>query len=140
MRGWQARALGPGGEAPSETFVIPSQTGDLKLEANMEYRFSLFRFKNGTMRLEGVLFSDVGNVWNLTDDDSEGAFRINDFYKTIAADWGMGLRLNLQFILIRVDFGMQVYDPSLKEGSRLINPRSWIKGNNAWHFGVGYPF
>ena len=140
MRGWQARALGPGGEAPSETFIIPSQTGDLKLEANMEYRFSLFRFKNGTMRLEGVLFSDVGNVWNLTDDNSDGAFRIKDFYKTIAADWGMGLRLNLQFILIRVDFGMQVYDPSLKEGSRLINPRSWIKGNNACHFGVGYPF
>lgn len=140
MRGWQARALGPGGEGANTSFVIPSQTGDLKLEANLEYRFSLFHFKNGTMRIEGALFSDIGNVWNLSGAESEGTFRLNDFYKTLAADWGLGLRLNLQVILIRVDFGMQVYNPSLPEGSRLVNPRNWLKDCNALHFGVGYPF
>ena len=140
MRGWQARALGPGGEAPNSTFVIPSQTGDLKLEANIEYRFNIVRFKNGTMGIEGALFSDTGNVWDLTGIEDEGNFRFSDFYKSIASDWGLGIRLNLQFILIRVDFGMQVYDPTLAEGSRFVNPARWLHGANAWHFGVGYPF
>jgi len=140
MRGWQARALGPGGESPDATFVIPSQTGDLKLEANLEYRFNIVRFRNGTMGIEGASFADAGNVWNISASDGAGDFRVSDFYKTIAADWGLGLRLNLQFILIRVDFGMQVYNPALEEGSRFVNPANWLRGANAWHFGVGYPF
>ena len=136
MRGWQARALGPGAEVMNGTFIIPSQTGDFKLETNLEYRFNLF------WKLEGALFADVGNVWNmLGDPESAGAFRINDFYKTLAADWGLGIRVNLTFILLRLDFGMQVYDPSQPEDARMVSPRNWLKGGyNALHFGVGYPF
>ena len=139
MRGWQARALGPGFSAGDDAFIIPSQTGDIKLEMNLEYRFKLF------WKLEGALFTDVGNVWNLkyenTAEGRLGAFRLNDFYNSLAADWGTGLRVNLNFILLRVDFGMKVLDPSRDEGSRVIGPGGWLKGsNNAFHFGIGYPF
>ena len=139
MRGWQARALGPGFSAGDDAFIIPSQTGDIKLETNLEYRFKLF------WKLEGALFTDVGNVWNLKYEDTAegrlGAFRLNDFYKSLAADWGAGLRVNLDFILLRIDFGMKLVDPSKPEGSRIISPRAWLKGaNNAFHFGIGYPF
>lgn len=139
MRAWQARDLGPGYSPGDSTFVIPSQTGDIKLEMNAEYRFQLF------WKLEGALFVDVGNVWNLkyenTAEGRLGAFRLNDFYKSLAADWGAGLRVNLNFILLRVDFGMKLRDPSLAEGSRLIGPDKWLlRGNNAFHFGIGYPF
>ena len=134
MRGWQARALGPGAESINTYFSIPSQTGDIKLEANFEYRFGI------VWKFEGALFADVGNVWALTWDSPEGRFT-HEFYKTLGADWGAGLRLNMQFILVRVDFGMQLYDPSKPEGSRLIGAGKWLSsGNNAVHFGIGYPF
>ena len=127
--------LGPGAEAASTYFSIPSQTGDFKLEANLEYRFGI------VWKFEGALFADVGNVWTLSGDDDAGRFHFKDFYKSLAADWGVGLRLNLQFILIRVDFGMKLYDPSRTEAYRLIGADSWLKpGNNAIHFGIGYPF
>lgn len=135
MRGWQARALGPGAEKLNTYFSIPSQTGDLKLEANLEYRFGI------VWKFEGAIFSDVGNVWTISDYTGSGGFNIEDFYKSVAADWGVGLRLNLQFILIRVDFGMQLYDPSRQAGRRLVGANEWLaSGNNAFHFGIGYPF
>ena len=60
---------------------------------------------------------------------------------SIAADWGPGLRVNLEFILLRVDFGMQLLEPSRGDGNHLLSPREWLKGsNNAFHFGIGYPF
>ena len=134
MRGWQARALGPGRVQPwSEYFLIPSQTGDFKMEANIEYRFPI------VWKLEGALFADAGNVWNLRlADYMEGS---NFSFDTIAADWGMGIRVNLDFILVRIDLGLKVYEPCRPAGERLIGPELWLKGGNfALHFGVGYPF
>ena len=134
MRGWQARALGPGGVEPwTEYFLIPSQTGEFKMEANVEYRFPI------VWKLEGALFGDAGNVWNLrgTDITERSGFS----FDTIAADWGMGIRVNLDFILVRIDLGLKVYEPSRPAGERLIGPDQWLKsGNFALHFGVGYPF
>lgn len=134
MRGWQARALGPGGVEPwTEYFLIPSQTGELKMEANVEYRFPIF------WKLEGALFGDVGNIWNLrgTDITERSGFS----FDTIAADWGLGLRVNLDFILVRIDLGAKVYEPCRPVDERLIGPEQWLKsGNFALHFGVGYPF
>ena len=134
MRGWQARALGPGRVQPwTEYFLIPSQTGDFKMEANIEYRFPI------VWKLEGALFADAGNVWNLRlADYMEGS---NFSFDTIAADWGMGIRVNLDFILVRIDLGLKVYEPCRPAGERLIGPELWLKGGNfALHFGVGYPF
>ena len=134
MRGWQARALGPGRVQPwTEYFLIPSQTGDFKMEANVEYRFPI------VWKLEGALFADAGNVWNLRMADyMEGS---NFSFDTIAADWGMGMRVNLDFILVRIDLGLKVYEPCRPDGERLIGPEQWLQsGNFALHFGVGYPF
>jgi outer membrane protein assembly factor BamA len=134
MRGWQARALGPGRVEPwTEYFLIPSQTGDFKMEANVEYRFPI------VWKLEGALFADAGNVWDLRQTAYlEGS---NFSFDTIAADWGMGIRVNLDFILIRVDLGAKVYEPCRPVDERLLRPEQWLKsGNFALHFGVGYPF
>ncbi len=134
MRGWQARALGPGGVEPwSEYFLIPSQTGEFKLEANVEYRFPI------VWKLEGALFWDMGNVWNLK--GTEWFERSGFSFDTIAADWGLGIRVNLDFILVRIDLGTKVYEPCRPADERLIGPAEWLKRDNfALHFGVGYPF
>ena len=134
MRGWQARALGPGSVEPwTEYFLIPSQTGDFKLEANMEYRFPMF------WKLEGAAFVDVGNVWDLRSNPGFEGSRFT--FDSIAGDWGLGIRVNLDFILVRVDWGTKVYDPVKTAGARWIGPVNWLNANNfAIHFGVGYPF
>lgn len=143
MRGWQARTLGPGGAEMDKYFVIPSQTGDVKLELDMEYRFKMF------WKMEGALFAETGNVWNIRDyaqefefDDTEHrAFHFNDFYKCLAADWGAGLRLNLDFILLRLDMGIKLRDPSRNDGQMWVAPQDWLKKDGfSIHFGVGYPF
>jgi outer membrane protein assembly factor BamA len=134
MRGWQARALGPGGVEPwTEYFLIPSQTGEFKMEANVEYRFPI------VWKLEGALFGDVGNIWNLK--STEWLERSGFSFDSIAADWGMGIRVNLDFILVRIDLGAKIYEPCRPAGERLIGPDQWLhSGNFALHFGVGYPF
>ena len=134
MRGWQARALGPGSVEPwTEYFLIPSQTGDFKMETNVEYRFPI------VWKLEGALFADAGNVWDLR--RTVGFEGSNFSFDTIAADWGMGIRVNLDFILVRIDTGFKVYEPCRPAGERLVGPELWLKGGNfAIHFGVGYPF
>ena len=135
MRGWQARTIGPGTSAMLTQFSIPSQIGEMKLEANIEYRFPLF------WKLEGALFTDVGNIWDINSDIDGANFDPSNFVESLGADWGLGVRLNLSLILIRVDAGFKVHDPSYVQGSRWIAPKYWFGYNNyALHFGVGYPF
>ena len=137
LRGWQARTVGPGTAPRDTSFVIPNQTGDMKLEANIEYRFDLF------WKLAGALFIDAGNVWTLKADDTEegqqSLFSWKDFGSSIAANWGAGIRLDFGFLLLRVDMGLKVHDPARQQ--RWVSPGEWFKGDNyALHFGVGYPF
>lgn len=125
MRGWQARMLGPGADPYDDNFAIPSQTGNMKLELDAEYRFRI------AWKLEGAVFAEAGNVWDYNRQKS-------GFLKTIAADWGTGLRLNLDFILIRLDAGFKLYEPSedLWRG-----PGMWFRRDGfAIQFGIGYPF
>lgn len=137
LRGWQARTVGPGLAPMDTSFVIPNQTGDMKLEANIEYRFDMF------WKVAGAVFVDAGNVWALKADSSEegqaSLFRWQDFGRSIAANWGVGLRLDFGFLLLRVDMGMKIHDPARKQ--RWVSPEQWFKRDNyAVHFGVGYPF
>ncbi|HAY18686.1 MAG TPA: hypothetical protein DCY24_05745, partial [Rikenellaceae bacterium] len=122
MRGWQARVLGPGHAKTDTTFVIPSQTGDVKLEANLEYRFPLF------WKLCGAVFTDIGNIWTLKETDGDdGAhthFDLRNLAASLAADWGLGLRVDLNFLILRLDMGMKVYDPSL-DTDRWRAPSKW---------------
>ena len=131
MRGWQVRTLGPGYSELDDYFIIPSQTGDVKFEFDMEYRFKMF------WKLEGALFAEAGNVWQLKD--------LTDFKElipgSIAADWGAGVRVNLDFILLRLDAGFKLHDPSRDAASRWLKPAEWLQRDGfAIHFGVGYPF
>ena len=124
MRGWQTRSLGPGASALDKTFSIPSQTGDMKLEADVEYRFPMF------WMLEGALFAEAGNVW-----DTHSGVDLT----AIAADYGLGIRLNANVILIRLDMGVRLRDPSA--AVKWLDPLTAFKtGGVALHFGVGYPF
>lgn len=133
MRGWQARSLGPGTAPNDDFFIIPNQTGDMKLEANMEYRFKSF------WKLQGALFVDAGNIWTLDEDDEDGRFTWNNFKNGIAVDWGIGLRVDLSFILVRLDLGLVTRDPSRE--NPWVGPAGWFHRNgHAIHFGVGYPF
>ncbi len=138
LRGWQARAIGPGCAPKDTLFAIPSQTGDMKIEANVEYRFGIF------WKINGAVFVDAGNVWTLnkgSEKDNVSRFCAKNFVNGIATDWGVGLRLDLNFILVRVDLGMVVRDPSRDSGKRWVGPSGWLrKDGYAVHFGVGYPF
>ena len=128
MRGWQARTLGPGDSKQSQIFTIPSQTGDFKLEADVEFRFKMF------WKIEGALFAEAGNVWNLKSEKL-------DLLRTIAADWGFGVRINLDLIVARLDLGVKAYDPGRDVGQRWIGPSQWLNTQSlALHFGIGYPF
>jgi outer membrane protein assembly factor BamA len=135
LRGWQARTVGPGCSPRDTTFVIPNQTGDMKLEANIEYRFNMF------WKVDGAVFMDAGNVWTLksNENDDESVFNISSLGQSIAANWGAGVRLDLGFLLLRVDMGMKIHDPARSE--RWVGPKKWFRNDGfALHFGVGYPF
>ena len=136
MRGWQARALGPGRSQADTSFVIPSQTGDMKFEVNAEYRFPLF------WKLNGAVFLDMGNVWTLkaAEEDSPSQFRFDDFEDSMAANTGFGVRMDLNFLVLRLDVGLKMYDPS-KGDEGWYSFEDWTRKDAfAVHFGVGYPF
>ena len=133
MRGWQARSLGPGTSLMNYGFIIPSQTGDMKLEGNIEYRYPLF------WKLEGALFVDAGNVWTFKQDDPTSKFSFDTLGESIAMDWGIGLRVNLNFIVLRLDMAKKLHDPATAK--KWMGPKDWMeRGSGAVHFGVGYPF
>ena len=130
MRAWIYRGLGPGGFSDPGTNV--DKMGDIVLETNMEYRFPLYDF------FKGALFIDAGNVWLLKANDKfpEAEFKFDTFYKQIAVDAGLGIRLDFSFFLFRVDFAWRLRDPARPSGDR------WVadKGIWFWNFGIGYPF
>ena len=150
LRGWQSRAVGPGMSAMNSNFVIPNQTGDIKMEANIEYRFRIF------WKIAGALFVDAGNVWNLRSSvaDDPGVLRGRDFFRSVALNWGLGIRFDLDFVLLRLDMGIRLHDPSMQSLSDKelaagavparrgwLGPDEWFRHNGfAIHFGVGYPF
>ena len=113
------------------------QTGDIKIEANVEYRFKLFWI------LEGAVFIDAGNIWAIKKDtDRPGAqFMFNKFARDIAVGTGFGMRFDLKFVLLRTDIGIKLRDPKYNSGSSWIfsRPPSNIS-NLALVIAIGYPF
>ncbi|MFA9390930.1 MAG: BamA/TamA family outer membrane protein [Prolixibacteraceae bacterium] len=136
IRGWQVRSLGPGSYAAGSG-EYPNQSADIKLEANVEYRFRLFWI------FEGAFFLDGGNIWAINQyDNREGAmFELNRFYKEFAIGTGFGLRLVSPYFILRTDLGLKLRDPSLPMGSRWI---PLIRGFNStdlnFNIAIGYPF
>ncbi|MCD4772017.1 MAG: BamA/TamA family outer membrane protein [Bacteroidales bacterium] len=133
MRGWKIRSLGPG--AFQGTYLDFDKMGDLKMEANLEYRFLMYKF------LKGAFFVDAGNVWLLNENISypNGSFKINTFLNQFAIDAGIGFRFDFGFFLFRIDGAIPLRNPALAVDHRwVINT---IKFNDiVWNFGIGYPF
>ena len=136
MRGWTPRTLGPGSvPKPSDT-SYPTQLGDMKLEANLELRFPIWGI------FHGATFFDLGNIWYVRQTDGSipeaALFHFDTFYKQLGFNTGLGLRLDIKFVVLRLDWGIQLHNPNNPAGERWIHNFRW--SNTALNFGVGYPF
>ena len=154
-RGWRARSLGPGAyKYYLDTNRTATQIGDIRLGASLEYRFPI------TKLFKGAIFVDAGNIWTIKEDPNRiGGQFTNSFYKEIAIAGGLGLRLDLNYLIIRLDIGMPLRNPALPNGAKWVFqsrdpvyeeallkfgpnyssfvPRPFIP---ALHLAIGYPF
>lgn len=138
VRGWSVRSLGPGSFKGTDGRIdFINQTGDIKLDLSMEYRSKLF------WKLHGAAFIDAGNIWTIREYEEQpgGQFSFNEFYKQLAVAYGLGLRFNFDYFILRFDFGMKAVNPvynTTKEHYPLLYPK--ISRDLAFHFAVGMPF
>jgi outer membrane protein assembly factor BamA len=139
VRGWSVRSLGPGsfkGNDGNIDFI--NQTGDMKLDLNAEYRTHLF------WKLGGAVFVDAGNIWTLRSykDQAGGQFSLKNLPSQMAASYGVGLRFNFDYFIVRFDLGMKAVNPAYEEEGEehypLLHPR--FSRDYAFHFAVGLPF
>lgn len=142
IRAFSIRSIGPGRFHPAETsrFSYVDETGDIKLEANLEYRFRIIGNLFGG-NLNGATFLDAGNVWLMRSDSSRpGAkFTFNKFFDSLALGTGVGIRYDLSFLVLRLDWGIALHVPYETGKSGYYNiPR--FKDGMGVHFAIGYPF
>lgn len=163
-RGFRARSLGPGVyKYYLDTNRTVTEIGDIRLGGSIEYRFRISDL------FEGALFTDVGNIWNYNQDDNRPGGRITaDFYEQLSISGGFGLRVDFDFLILRLDLGIPLRNPALPDGTRWIlqdrepiyqeaidewgiNPVTqvpyYIEDNllpaifqPQFHIGIGYPF
>ncbi|MEK6481066.1 BamA/TamA family outer membrane protein [Catalinimonas sp. 4WD22] len=137
VRAFRARSLGPGTYYNSnQDNIYYEQTGDIKIEANAEYRFPLSSF------FAGALFLDAGNIWLLNYDPARpgGQFRWNRFLDEMAIGTGVGFRLDIDFFVLRLDFGYALKQPYRPKGDRWIFGADNFDPSYFLHFAIGYPF
>lgn len=136
VRGWSARSLGPGSYNAGTSIDYMKQSGDINLNLNVEFRTHLVWY------LEMAAFIDAGNIWTLADEGTAGGqFRFDQFYEQIALGYGIGLRLNFEYFVVRLDWGIKAFDPAQGNGQRWRFTNTWnIMKDTALHFAVGYPF
>lgn len=136
IRAFTIRSIGPGKYvAPSSTYSYLDQTGDIKLEMNLEWRFNLFG------SLYGALFFDAGNIWLMEKDENrpDAEFRFGTFWKQLATGTGLGLRYDLDFFVLRLDLGVALHVPYDTSKSGYYNIPKFSDGLGL-HFAIGYPF
>ncbi len=139
VRGWSVRSLGPGKYKEKDGNInFINQTGDMKLDLNAEYRTHLF------WKLGGALFVDAGNIWTLRENEEQsgGKFHFNEFLSQIAVSYGLGIRFNFDYFILRFDLGMKAINPAYEteneEHFPILHPR--FRRDYAFHFAVGLPF
>ena len=139
VRGWSVRSLGPGRYKDKDGRInFITQTGDMKLDLNLEYRTHLF------WKFYGALFADAGNIWTLRSYDEQpgGQFKWAGIVKDLAVSYGLGLRLNFEYFILRFDLGMKAINPAYQTEEEahypLIHPD--LGRDLAFHFAVGMPF
>jgi outer membrane protein insertion porin family len=153
MRAWGLRQLGLGSSqfydtsASSQNF---DRFGDLQLEANIEYRYTLFQW--GSYKMGSALFMDMGNIWNTRDTklDPTAGFKLDRLYKDLAIGVGTGIRFDFNYFIVRVDYAIKMKDPTrLNNNGWLdfknmkwneVKPNGMKVNNYAWQFGIGLPF
>ena len=148
VRAFTPNTVGPGSYADPIVYTNPRialQSGDVKLEANIEYRFNIYRW------FKGALFADAGNVWLLRKDTArqDAEFRLDKFFKQLAIGTGAGIRADFDFFVLRFDVGIPLYDPREPEKERwLLNRFTTKKIPDAGKYkfqpvlnlAIGYPF
>ena len=144
IRAFRARSVGPGLYHPEVTdskSFLPDQSGDMKLEMNMEYRAKIFSV------IHGAVFVDAGNIWLMNRDPLKpGAEFSPQFFKQLAVGTGIGLRLDLSFLILRGDLAFPIRKPWFADGDRWVFDRisfgngSWRKENLVFNLAIGYPF
>lgn len=136
VRGWGVRTLGPGSyDSRNSVTDFINQCGDIRLDLSLEYRSKLFWV------LEGGAFVDAGNIWTIHNYENQpgGMFHFNTFWKQIALAYGVGLRMDFTYFLLRLDLGLKAHNPAAgQEQWPIIHPR-WHR-DATFHFAVGYPF
>ena len=139
VRGWTVRSLGPGSYKDKDGRInFITQTGDMKLDLNMEYRTHLF------WKFNGAFFVDAGNIWTLRQYDAQpgGQFTLKGLVNDMAVSYGLGLRLNFEYFVLRFDLGMKAVNPAYQTEAEdhypVVHPR--LSRDLAFHFAVGMPF
>lgn len=162
-RGWRARALGPGAyKYHLDTNRLATQIGDIRLSGSLEYRFEL------SSTFKGALFTDFGNIWTYREDPSRvgSQFKFQTVLPQLCISSGLGLRMDLDYFILRLDIGFPIYDPAFAQGAKWVfqdfrtretyyqegmsffnmsydqvkalMPRPFLP--NYLNFGIGYPF
>ncbi len=138
VRGWSVRGLGPGSfQGANGEIDFINQTGDIKLDMNVEYRAHIFWL------MDGAAFVDAGNIWTIRNyvEQPGGQFRFDSFWRQIAVSYGLGLRLNFNYFILRLDGGMKAIHPAYTDARRhypIIHPN--FGRDFSLHFAVGLPF
>ncbi len=134
IRAWKTRRLGPG-SLPNDYESLVDQTGDMKIEFNLEYRYNVYKYLNA------ATFVDAGNIWLLKkDENAPGAnFTTQNFIRDMALGAGFGLRFDFSFFVIRLDAAYPVYDPAYAQEDRWLIKNPQLKEITV-NFGIGYPF
>jgi outer membrane protein assembly factor BamA len=143
LRGWRVRSIGPGAwfDSSANTLTL-NQTGDIKLEGNLEYRFDIWGY------IKGALFVDAGNIWLLRKDTlrPNANFEFNKFYNQLAVAGGFGLRSDFDYFVIRFDIGVPIVSPYLPVGNKYLGGQiqpmdaDWRKRALKYNLAIGYPF
>jgi outer membrane protein assembly factor BamA len=129
-RAWVAYSLGPGSSKTTDEF----NEANMKIALSVEQRFNIFD------KLNGALFVDVGNIWNVLDSetDEKAIFSGLESLKNIAVGTGIGFRYDFNFFVFRLDIGLKTYNPAYSEGKRWFNDYNF--GNGVYNIGINYPF
>ena len=135
LRGWLYRTVGPGGYIPVSEDI--EKTGDMQLEFNAEYRFPVYNI------FKGAIFVDAGNIWTYHPNESmpNSEFKFDTFYKQVAIDAGLGVRVDVSFLLFRLDIAYAMRNPYRDE----VTGSYWRFRNEEFNnirfqAGIGYPF
>ena len=135
VRGFASRSLGPGSFYDEGSTYI-DQSGDVKLEGNLEYRFGLSKV------LKGAVFLDAGNIWLVNEDENRpgSKFTFDTFYQQLAIGTGVGLRFDFNFFVLRTDLGFPLRTPYVEDDSNWLLGSGKALANPMLYLAIGYPF